>query len=115
MPVTLYGIKACETMRKARTWLQAHRIDYDFHDLKVAGIAPDQLEAWSREVGWEALINRSGTTFRKLPEEAKASLDEAKAIQLMLEQPSMIKRPVLDLGGKVLVGFKPEVYAATFN
>jgi arsenate reductase len=115
MPVTIYGIKACETMRKARTWLQAHRIDYAFHDLKAAGIQPDQLEAWSREVGWEALLNRTGTTFRKLPPETKASLDEAKAIQLMLEQPSMIKRPVLDLGGKVVVGFKPEVYAATFN
>lgn len=115
MPVTIYGIKACETMRKARTWLQAHRIDYAFHDLKAAGIEPDQLEAWSREVGWETLINRAGTTFRKLPAEVKAELDEARAIQLMLEQPSIIKRPVLDAGGKLVVGFKPEVYAATFN
>ncbi|NJL07549.1 MAG: arsenate reductase [Methylacidiphilales bacterium] len=115
MPVTIYGIKACETMRKARTWLQAHCIDYAFHDLKAAGIAPDQLEAWSRVVGWETLLNRAGTTFRKLPEAAKADLNEAKAIQLMVEQPSMIKRPVLDAGGKLVVGFQPEVYAATFN
>jgi Spx/MgsR family transcriptional regulator len=115
MPVTIYGIKTCETMRKARTWLEAHRIDYAFHDLKAGGIAPDQLEAWSREVGWETLINRTGTTFRKLPAEVKAELDADKAIRLMLEQPSMIKRPVLDAGGRLVVGFKPEVYAATFN
>ncbi len=112
MTITMYGIKNCDTIKKARTWLEKHKIDYDFHDYKSAGVERAQLEAWSKKVGWETLLNRAGTTFRKLPEKDKAVTDEKKAIALMLAQPSMIKRPVLDLGrGKLIVGFKPEVYA----
>lgn len=109
-PVTIYGIKNCDTMKKARAWLDKHGIAYDFHDYKAAGIARAQLEAWAREAGWEALLNRAGTTFRKLPEGDKQGVTEKTAIALMMAQPSMIKRPVLDIGGALLVGFKPEQY-----
>ncbi|HEV7386713.1 MAG TPA: ArsC family reductase [Phenylobacterium sp.] len=111
-PVTIYGIKACDTMQKARAWLESHGVAYAFHDYKTQGIGRDRLEGWSRQVGWEVLLNRSGTTFRKLAEADKADLTEAKAIALMLAQPSMIKRPVLETNGGLLVGFKPETYAA---
>jgi arsenate reductase len=111
-PVTIYGIKNCDTMKKARAWLDGHGVAYAFHDYKVAGIDRARLEGWARELGWEALLNRAGTTFRKLPERDREGLTEKKAIALMLAQPSMIKRPVLDLGARRLVGFKPEVYAA---
>ncbi|HEY4172658.1 MAG TPA: ArsC family reductase [Rhodopila sp.] len=114
-PVTIYGIKACDTMKKARTWLDQHGVGYAFHDYKTQGIGREALAAWARSVGWETLLNRAGTTFRKLPEADRAGLDEAKAIGLMLAQPSMIKRPVLDVDGSLVVGFKPEVYAATFR
>lgn len=111
MPITIYGIKNCDTMKKARAWLDKHGVDYTFHDYKTAGIARAQLERWSKKVGWDTLLNRAGTTFRKLPDKDKANVNEAKAIKLMLDQPSMIKRPVLDLGGgKLLVGFQPETY-----
>ena len=111
MPITIYGIKNCETMNKARAWLDKHGVDYAFHDYKTAGIERERLEAWSKKVGWETLLNQAGTTFRKLPDKDKSALDAKKAISLMLAQPSMIKRPVLDLGGgKLLVGFKPEIY-----
>ena len=111
MPVTIYGIKNCDTMEKARAWLDKHGVAYAFHDYKAAGVEREQLERWSKKVGWEMLLNRAGTTFRKLPDKDKASLDAKKAIALMLAQPSMIKRPVLDLGGgKLLVGFKPDLY-----
>ncbi|HWK44325.1 MAG TPA: ArsC family reductase [Stellaceae bacterium] len=110
-PVTIYGIKACDTMKQARTWLDARGVAYAFHDYKIQGVDRAALEGWSRKVGWETLLNRSGTTFRKLPEADKSGLDEAKAIALMLAQPSMIKRPVLDIGGALTVGFKPEAYA----
>jgi arsenate reductase len=113
--VTIYGIKNCGTMQKARAWLDGKGVAYDFHDYKAAGIDRGRLEAWAREVGWETLVNRAGTTFKKLPETDKDGLTEKKALALMLAQPSMIKRPVLDVGGKLLVGFKPEVYAATFR
>jgi arsenate reductase len=113
---TIYGIKACDTMKKARAWLDGHGTAYAFHDYKAVGIDPARLAAWSGKVGWEALLNRSGTTFRGLPEAAKQDLNETKAIELMLAQPSMIKRPVLDLGdGRLLVGFKPDVYAAALG
>ena len=112
--VTIYGIKNCETMKKARAWLEEHGVPYAFHDYKLEGIERARLEAWARDVGWEALINRAGTTFRKLPEVNKADLDKEKAIALMLDQPSMIKRPVLDAGGRLLVGFKSELYAEAF-
>lgn len=112
--VTIYGIKACDTMKKARAWLDAHGVAYTFHDYKAAGIARPVLEGWVRQAGWEILLNRSGTTFRKLPDSDKADLNEARAVDLMLAQPSMIKRPVLDVDGALTVGFKPEIYAAIF-
>jgi len=109
---TIYGIKNCDTMKKARAWLDQRGVAYDFHDYKSAGIERGKLEAWAGKVGWETLLNKAGTTFRKLPEEDREGLSEKKAIALMLAQPSMIKRPVLVLGGgKLLVGFKPELYA----
>ncbi len=114
MAVTIYGIKNCDTMKKARAWLDKKGVAYAFHDYKAAGIERDRLEGWAAKVGWEALLNRSGTTFRKLPDNEKDGLSEKKAIALMLDQPSMIKRPVLDVGGKLLVGFKPEQYEQAF-
>ncbi len=114
--ITLYGIKACDTMKKARAWLDGRGIGYRFHDYKTAGIDRRKLESWARAVGWEMLLNRSGTTFRKLPEADRQDLTEAKAITLMLAQPSMIKRPVLETGAGVpLVGFNPDVYADRFK
>lgn len=113
--VTIYGIKNCDTMKKVRAWLDAHGIAYAFHDYKAAGIERGMLEGWARQVGWETLLNRAGTTFRALPDADKANLTEQKAIALMLAQPSMIKRPVLDLGRALLVGFKPEQYAGVFG
>jgi arsenate reductase len=113
--VTIHGIKACDTMKKARDWLDGHGVAYGFHDYKAMGVDRATLEAWARQVGWETLLNRSGTTFRKLPETDKTDLTEAKAIGLMLAQPSMIKRPVLDVDGKLIVGFKPEIYKAALG
>ena len=115
MAHTLYGIKACDTMKKARTWLEDHAIDYAFHDYKTQGIDRDSLNRWCDEHGWEVVLNRAGTTFRKLDDDSKAGLDQARAVELMLAQPSMIKRPVLDLGGRTLVGFKPDLYATALN
>ena len=112
MAIVIYGIKNCDTMKKARAWLDKHGVDYDFHDYKVAGIERDRLQRWAKKVGWETLLNRAGTTFRKLPDKEKEGISETKAVSLMLKQPSMIKRPVLYVGsGKLLVGFKPEQYA----
>jgi len=112
MPITIYGIKNCDTMKKARAWLDQRGVGYSFHDYKAAGIERERLEQWCKKVGWETLLNRSGTTFRKLPDRDKNGLDAKKAVALMLTQPSMIKRPVLDLGGgKLLVGFAPELYS----
>jgi arsenate reductase (glutaredoxin) len=112
--VTIYGIKNCDTMKKARAWLDAHDVAYAFHDYKATGIESRALQGWSRAVGWETLLNRAGTTFRKLSEADKAHLTEKKAIALMLAQPSMIKRPVLDVDGHLIVGFNPDTYAKTF-
>lgn len=109
--ITIYGIKNCDTMKKARAWLDDHGVAYEFHDYKAAGASKEKLKAWAGELGWETLLNRAGTTFRKLPDAEKEGLNERRALTLMLEQPSMIKRPVLEVGGKVLVGFKPEIYA----
>jgi arsenate reductase len=111
MSVTIYGIKNCDTMKKARAWLDDHGVAYAFHDYKSEGIGKDKLKSWSDDLGWETLLNRAGTTFRKLSDADKEDLNERKALALMLAQPSMIKRPVLDLGGKLVVGFKPEIYA----
>jgi arsenate reductase len=112
MTATLYGIRNCDTMKKARTWLDAHKVEYQFHDYKTAGIERVKLEQWASELGWEVLLNRAGTTFRKLPDSDKEGLTERKAIALMLAQPSMIKRPVLEKGRKLTVGFKPDQYQA---
>jgi arsenate reductase (glutaredoxin) len=113
--VMIYGIKACDTMKKARAWLDTHGVTYAFHDYKAKGIARPMLEGWVRQVGWEILLNRSGTTFRKLPDADKTDLNEARAIALMQAQPSIIKRPVLAVDGVLTVGFKPEIYAALFT
>jgi arsenate reductase len=110
---TIYGIKNCDTMKKARAWLDAHRVPYQFHDYKLDGIERSRLVRWCGDVGWETLLNRAGTTFRKLPDVDKANLNEHAAMTLMLAQPSMIKRPVLEIGGQLVVGFKPEIYART--
>ncbi|WP_210255199.1 ArsC family reductase [Ancylobacter pratisalsi] len=115
MAVTIYGIKNCDTMKKARAWLEGHGVAYAFHDYKTSGIDAAHLREWTGKVGWEVLLNRAGTTFRKLSEADKADIDEAKALRLMQAQPSLIKRPVLDAGGKLFVGFKPDIYAATFG
>ena len=110
--IAIYGIRNCDTMKKARAWLDGQGVAYAFHDYKTAGIDRARLEGWAGKVGWETLLNRAGTTFRKLPEADTAGLNEKKAIALRLGQPSMITRPVLELGGgKLLVGFKPATYA----
>lgn len=115
MTTTLYGIRNCDTMKKAWTWLDQHGVAYVFHDYKKAGIDRATLEGWVEAVGWEVLLNRAGTTFRKLPDADRQGLDAAKAVGLMLAQPSMIKRPVLAANGKITVGFKPEIYAGLFG
>ena len=111
----LFGIKACDTMKKARNWLDEQAVPYTFHDYKTTGIDREHLTQWCNEHGWDVVLNRAGTTFRKLDDERKADLDQAKAIELMLAHPSMIKRPVLDIGDRTLIGFKPDRYAAAFN
>lgn len=115
MSVTIHGIKACDTMKKARAWLDARGVAYAFHDYKTQGIDAATLRGWARRVGWETLLNRAGTTFRKLPEAARADLDADNAIALMLAQPSMIKRPVLVADAAILVGFRPADYEAALT
>ncbi len=113
--VTIYGIKNCDTMKKARTWLDAKRLAYAFHDYKSDGVSKEKLAAWAKQVGWEKLLNRAGATFRALSDADKQDINEKKAITLMLAQPSMIKRPVLEADDVLVVGFKPEEYAAVFG
>jgi arsenate reductase len=115
MSVTVYGIKSCDTMKKARTWLESQGIAYDFHDYKASGVSREALERWTAALGWETVLNRSGTTFRALPDADKQDLDADKAVALMLAQPSMIKRPMLDHDGKLTAGFKPEIYVGLFQ
>ncbi|HTN15830.1 MAG TPA: ArsC family reductase [Sphingomonadaceae bacterium] len=115
MNIDFYGIPNCDTVKKARTWLDGQGLSYSFHDYKKEGADRAKLEGWAASVGWEKLLNRAGTTFRKLPDEAKQNLDSAKAVALMLEQPSMIKRPVVEYPGGLLVGFKPEEWAAALG
>ncbi len=115
IPVTIYGIKNCDTMKKARAWLDGRGVDYAFHDYKTQGVARDVLQKWEKSVGWEVLLNRAGTTFRKLADADKANLGATKAIVLMLAQPSMIKRPVLAIGDRLIVGFRPETYVQAFG
>lgn len=109
---TLYGIPNCDTVKKARTWLAEQGVAYDFHDYKKAGVPEAELRHWVDRLGWETLLNRAGTTFRKLPDADKADLDAEKAIALMLANPSTIKRPVLVQGDTLLAGFKPDTYLA---
>jgi arsenate reductase len=113
--IKMYGIRNCDTVKKARAWLDARGVSYDFHDYKIAGIDEQRLRVWAAELGWEKLLNRAGTTFRKLPDADKEGLDEDKAIGLMLAQPSMIKRPVLDLGDRRLIGFREEEWRAALG
>jgi arsenate reductase len=113
--VTIYGIKNCDTMKKARSWLESKKVAHSFHDYKAAGIDKATLEGWVKNVGWQVLINRAGTTFRKLPDADKEAITEKKAVALMLVQPSLIKRPVLEAKGRLTVGFKPEEYKALFE
>lgn len=115
MAVTIYGIKNCDTMKKAFTWLEVHSVAYEFHDYKKLGVTKAQLTAWCKALGWEKVINRAGPTFRKLPEEDKEGLTQTKAITLMLANPSMIKRPILDTGTALEAGFKPERYEEIFG
>ena len=115
MPTVIHGIKACDTMKKARAWLDGAGVAYGFHDYKAQGIDTATLRRWCAAVGWETLLNRSGTTFGKLSDADRADIDEAKAVALMAAQPSMIKRPVLDIDGALVVGFKPAEYAARFG
>jgi arsenate reductase (glutaredoxin) len=115
MKPILYGIKNCDTMKKARAWLDVNGVDYTFHDYKAEGVEKAKLEQWCHECGWEVVLNRAGTTFRALPEADKRLSGASEAIKLMLAQPSMIKRPVLEHEGKILVGFKPETYAKFFQ
>ncbi|MES1190960.1 MAG: ArsC family reductase [Steroidobacter sp.] len=115
MTTIIYGIKNCDTMKKARAWLDDHHVDYAFHDYKTGGISRDKLQQWITQTGWEALLNRAGTTFRKLDDADKQNLNESRAVKLMLAQPSMIKRPVLESGSTLLVGFKAEDYARIFK
>ena len=115
MTITLHGIPNCDTVKKARGWLDAAGVTYAFHDYKKAGIDAAALRGWAEEVGWDVLLNRAGTTFKKLPDADKVDLDEAKAIALMVAQPSMIKRPVVTGAGALLVGFKPDVWAGVLG
>lgn len=115
MSVILYGIPNCDTVKKARVWLDAQGISYDFHDYKKAGADAGKLKMWCEAKGWETILNRAGTTFKKLPDADKADLSQAKAITLMLDQPSMIKRPVVEHPGGLLVGFKLPEWEAAFG
>ncbi len=114
MSVTIYGIPNCDTMKKARAWLTAQGVDHRFHDHRKDGVDPARLRAWVDELGWETVLNRSGTTFRKLPEADRANLDADRAVALMAAQPGMIKRPILDLGDRRIAGFRPEIYEQAF-
>lgn len=108
MTIAVFGIPNCDTVKKARAWLGANSIAYSFHDYKKEGADPSQLARWAQMVGWEKLLNRSGTTFRKLYEADKADIDEARALRLMAANPSLIKRPVIEVPGGILVGFKAD-------
>ncbi|MGD9803138.1 MAG: ArsC family reductase [Hyphomicrobiaceae bacterium] len=106
MSLTLYGISNCDTVKKARMWLDTNGIAYTFHDYKKAGVTAEALRGWCDQAGWEVVLNRAGTTFRKLPDASKADLDQSKAIALMVAHPSMIKRPIVEYPSGLLIGFK---------
>ena len=115
MTMILYGISNCDTVKKARRWLAERGVAYRFHDVRKDGLDAARLQGWIDALGWEKLLNKAGTTFRKLPDADKAGLDEDRAIALMLAQPSMIKRPVIETGGTLLVGFDPDRYQAALG
>jgi arsenate reductase len=115
MGAILYGIPNCDTVKKARNWLDLHKVDYRFHDYRAAGIEKKRLEAWCKTAGWEVVLNKNSTTFKALPEAERAGLDRDRAIALMQREPTIIKRPVMEEGGRVIVGFKPEVYERAFG
>ena len=115
MTYTLYGIPNCDTVKKARVWLDERGVRYGFHDYKKSGVDKGQLKAWVEELGWETVLNRAGTTFKKLSDADKADIDDEKAVKLMAAQPSMIKRPILDLGSHRIAGFKPDIYEAALG
>lgn len=108
--VVLYGIKNCDTVKKARDWLDKHGIAYQFHDYRVDGLTLEQLQHFAADLGWEKMLNRSSTSWRQLGGEQQVDLTEAKAIQLMLDMPTLIKRPILDTGSALMIGFKPDIY-----
>ncbi len=112
--ITIYGIKNCTTMKKAMQWLDEHGIEYQFHDYRKAGLDEAQLLAWEQELGWEVLLNRRGQLWRKLPQEVRDRIDRDSALQLMRDNPGIIKRPLLDLGDRRVVGFDPERYRELF-
>lgn len=113
--IKIYGIPNCDTMKKARKWLEANGVDYEFHDYKKSGVPEKELKQWVKKLGWEALLNRRGTTWRKLDDSVKNNIDEASAIKVMLENPSSIKRPVLEIGDQLLAGFSEDIYIEAFN
>jgi len=112
---TIYGIRNCDTMKRAVAWLDSHCVEHEFHDYKKSGVDPQLLARWSAQTGWQKLLNTRGTTWRKLAEEQRADMNESKAIALMQQQPSLIKRPVLDYNGKLLVGFDEQAYRTVFG
>lgn len=112
--ITLYGIPNCDTVSKARKWLASNNIEYQFHNFKKDGLTEATLSNWIKELGWEVLLNKRGMTWRKLPDDSKTDVDQEKATAIMLDNTSIIKRPVLDVDGKIYVGFKPEQYQELF-
>ena len=114
-PVKIWGIKNCDTMKKAMTWLTDNGVAYEFIDYKKAGVAEANLPDWAARAGWEKLLNTRGLMWKKLSEDERAAVDAQKALKLMARYPALIKRPVLDTGGKLLVGFSPETYSAELN
>ncbi|MDT8453156.1 MAG: ArsC family reductase [Gammaproteobacteria bacterium] len=113
--IKIYGISNCDTMKKARKWLEANGVDYDFHDYKKSGVPEKELKQWVKKLGWDVLLNRRGTTWRKLDDSVKNNIDEASAIKVMLENPSSIKRPVLEIDDQLLVRFSEDIYREAFN
>ena len=113
--ITMYGIPNCDTIKKARKWLEANGVDYNFHDYKKAGVPEDELKLWVKTIGWEILLNRRGTTWRKLEDSVKENIDEASAIQVMIENPSSIKRPILEIDDQLLIGFAEDTYKEAFG
>ena len=115
MNTTLYGISNCDTVKKARKWLEAHGVDYSFHDFRKDGLDPATLSEWTAQLGWEALLNRRSTSWRQLADADKTDLDSSKALELMLRQPTLIKRPVLEGSNQLLVGFSEQAYKGLLN